>query len=175
LDPYKNPRMVRACPDGLHSSQPPPCSDRFKGLWRLLAGALLPALLAMGVMHPWVWSRLLRMGATAHGPINYGDDFSVRRPRSNAFFVLILLLSAFPARPAAYSHHPHIASQVRHTPAPSPPTSSPAPTTSRSSRASPPDRRRRRRHRRPLRRRGSVFWASLRRSKLCGLLCMCVV
>jgi hypothetical protein len=40
----------------------------------------------------------------------------VRRPRLNAFFALILLLSAFPALPAAYSHHPRIASQVRHTP-----------------------------------------------------------
>jgi hypothetical protein len=75
LDPYKNPRMVRACPDGLHSSQPPPCSDRFKGLWRLLPHAMLPALQAMGVMHPWVWSRLLRMGATAHGPIDFNDEF----------------------------------------------------------------------------------------------------
>jgi hypothetical protein len=36
----------------------------------------LPALLAMGVMHPWVWSRCLRMGATAHMiQINFGDEF----------------------------------------------------------------------------------------------------
>ena len=34
-------------------------------------------------------------------------------PPLERVFVLILLLSAFPARPAAYSHHPHIASQVR--------------------------------------------------------------
>ena len=40
----------------------------------------------------------------------------MRRPRLNAIFALILLSSAFPAPPAAYSHHPCIASQVRHTP-----------------------------------------------------------
>ena len=71
----KNSRTVRASLGGLHSSQPQPCSDRFKGLLRLLPRAMLPALQAMGVMHPWVWSRHLRMGATAHGPIDFNDEF----------------------------------------------------------------------------------------------------
>jgi hypothetical protein len=112
LDPYKNPRTVRASLGGLHSSQPPPCSDRFKGLCRLLPRAMLPALLAMSVMHPWVWSRLLRMGATAHGPINYGDDFSVRRPRSNAF--LCSFCSCLPFLPVPPLTHITLISHLRY-------------------------------------------------------------
>ena len=33
------------------------------------------AAIPMGVMHLWVWSLSLRMGATAHGPNSISDKF----------------------------------------------------------------------------------------------------
>ena len=72
----------------------------------------------------------MRMGATAHGPNYFRDELQVRRALSNANFSLILLISAFPATPAACSQHPLIASQVLPTSPPPPPMAPPSPPTS---------------------------------------------
>ena len=77
LNPFKHPPIVPASPGGIPSCQPLTCSDRFKGLHRLLPRQILAVLLALGVMHPRVRSCCLRMGATAHGPINFIDELLV--------------------------------------------------------------------------------------------------
>jgi hypothetical protein len=75
LNPFKHPPIVPAPPGGLTSSKPLTCSDCFKGLHRLPPRQILAVLLALGVMHPWVMSCCLRMGAAAHGSYYFTDEF----------------------------------------------------------------------------------------------------
>lgn len=166
----KNSRTVSSSPYGLHSSLPLPSSDRFKGLCRLPSSSNdagtpghgcdapmgLESLFAYGGYGPWSNQHQRRvLGA----PRQLERDFCAR-------FALVCL--SCPSRRLLTSPSyrisgtPHAARhRLRRRLRP---------------RLHPGHHRRCYRHRRrPLRRRGSVFWASLQRSQLCAVLCMCVV